>query len=228
MERSVWLKEKRRLAEERMDTLFSPIYDENWGATIEPTHERFFTRFIEVCPPQALILDAACGTGKYWPMILATGRRIFGIDQSQGVLNKAHAKFPDVPIEKIGMQEMGYQETFEGAVCMDAMEMIFPEDWLLVLNNLYRAIKPNAFLYFTVEIADEKEIEDAYKAAQELGLPVVYGEWAHEGGYHYYPKIEQVKKWMVQAGFHLVEEVFGDLYQHFLVQKQHLPMRRNG
>ena len=73
-----------------------------------------------------------------------------------------------MPIEKIGMQEMDYQEAFEGAVCMGAMEMIFPEDWPLVLNNLYRAIKPNAFLYFTVEIADEKEIEDAYKAAHKL------------------------------------------------------------
>ena len=31
MERAAWLKEKRRRAEERMDTLFAPIYDENWG-----------------------------------------------------------------------------------------------------------------------------------------------------------------------------------------------------
>jgi hypothetical protein len=30
MDRSTWMKEKRRRSEERMDTLFAPIYDENW------------------------------------------------------------------------------------------------------------------------------------------------------------------------------------------------------
>lgn len=34
MDRSAWLKEKRRLAEERFDTLWAPIYDEDWGATL--------------------------------------------------------------------------------------------------------------------------------------------------------------------------------------------------
>jgi len=29
MNREEWLKEKRRLTEERMDILFAPIYDEN-------------------------------------------------------------------------------------------------------------------------------------------------------------------------------------------------------
>jgi hypothetical protein len=31
MESSAWLKQKRWRAEERMDTLFAPIYDDNWG-----------------------------------------------------------------------------------------------------------------------------------------------------------------------------------------------------
>ena len=87
------------------------------------------------------------------------------------------------------MQEMGYRETFDGASCMDTMEVVFPEDWLRVLRNLYRAIKPDAYLYFTVEIAGEKEIEHAFITGQQLGFPVVYGEWAHEGRYHYYHRL---------------------------------------
>ena len=220
MERSIWLKEIRRLSEERYDTLHAPTYDAYWGVTIFPTHERFFARFLEMCPLQALILDAACGTGKYWPMILSSGRTVFGIDQSQAMLSRAHAKHPQVPIEKMGLQEMPYQEAFDAACCMDALEFVFPEDWPLVLNNLQHAIKEAAFLYFTVELADEKEIEQAYKAGQEMGMPVVYGEWAHEGGYHYYPKIEQVRKWVRLARFELVDETVGDLYHHFLLKKQ--------
>ena len=219
MDRSAWLEETRRLMEWRMDTIHAPIYDETWGATIDPTHERFFNRFLGVCPPQALILDAACGTGKYWPMILASGRSVFGIEQSQGMLSRAHIKYPDVPIGKIAMQDMGYQAAFDSAVCMDAMELIFPEDWPLVLNNLHRAIKPSGYLYFTVELLDEEELDNALVAARQLGLPVVYGEWVPEDRYHYYPKIEQVKEWVQQAGFRLIDETVGDEYHHFLVQK---------
>ena len=219
MERSTWLKQIRRQAEERYDIMHAPTYDEYWGVTIFPTHERFFKRFLEMCPPQAFILDAACGTGKYWPMILNSGRTVYGIDQSQAMLNIAHAKYPQVTIEKMGLQEMPYQEAFDAACCMDAMENVFPEDWPLVLDKLQRAIKPAANLYFTVELADEKEIEQALAAGQEMGMPVVYGEWAHEGGYHYYPRIEQVKEWVQKAQFELIDETAGDLYQHFLVRK---------
>ena len=52
-----------------------------------------------------------------------------------------------------------------------------------------------------------------------MGLPVVHGESAHEGGYHYYPRIEQVKEWLHQAHFRQIDETVGDFYHHFIVQK---------
>jgi len=220
MDRILWLKDRRRSLEERYDTNFAPVYDEQWGAEISPTHERFFKRFLSLCPPYALILDAACGTGKNWDLIFSSGRRVFGIDQSRGMLNQARAKYPDVPIEKVGLQELYYEEAFDCASCMDAMEFVFPEDWLVVLENLRRAIKPAGYLYFTVEIADPEEIRRAFEAGQQMGLPVMYGEWAHEGGYHYYPVIEQVREWLRLAKFQLVQEAVGDEYHHFLVQKR--------
>ena len=219
MDRAEWLKERRRVGEERYDTLWAPIYDENWGGWIGPTHQDCIQRFLSLCPPQATILDAACGTGKYWPLILASGRGVRGTDQSREMLARATAKFPDVPVEKIGLQEMQYEEAFEGAICMDAMENVFPEDWPAVLHNLYRALKPQGYLHLTVEITAEEDIQNAFTAGRELGLPIVYGEWAHEGGYHYYPQIEQVKVWIEQARLRLVEEAVGDDYYHFLVQR---------
>lgn len=219
MDRSEWLKERRRVGEERYDTIWAPIYDDNWGGWIGPTHQECIQKFLDLSPPQATILDAACGTGKYWPLILAGGRQVWGMDQSQGMLDRATAKFPDVPVEKVGLQEMEYQEAFEGAICMDAMENVFPEDWPVVLHNLYRALKPQGYLHFTVEIAAEEEIQKAFAAGQELGLPIVYGEWVSEGGYHYYPQIEQVRGWIEQARFRLVAEAVGDDYHHFLVQR---------
>jgi hypothetical protein len=89
-ERALWLMERRRIAEERMNTLWAPIYDENWGTTIEPSHRRMVD-----CLLGLLDCDAACGTGKYWPVLLEHPVRAFGIDQAQGMLACAQAKHPN-------------------------------------------------------------------------------------------------------------------------------------
>jgi hypothetical protein len=73
MDRPAWLREKRRISETRYDTLHAATYDQNWGH-INPSHRSFLQRFLDLCPPECTILDAACGTGKYWPLILESGR----------------------------------------------------------------------------------------------------------------------------------------------------------
>jgi 2-polyprenyl-3-methyl-5-hydroxy-6-metoxy-1,4-benzoquinol methylase len=219
MNRLDWLKEKRRRAEERMDTLFAPTYDENWGNYSNESHRTMLGHFLALCPPGCPILDAACGTGKYWPSILASGRSVYGADQSQQMLNQAHAKFPDVPVEKLGLQELNFVAQFDGIICMDAMEFVFPEDWPLVLANFHSALRPGGHLYFTVELIDEDELRLSQEAALALGRPVVAGEMAHEDGYHYYPQIERVRAWVGSAHFVILEEAVGDDYHHVLVRK---------
>lgn len=220
MNRLDWLAQKR-LASERMLDRQAAVYDESWGA-MDATHRLFVENFLSLCPPKSRVLDAACGTGKYWPMILASGRTVFGIDRSQGMLDRARQKFPDIPTERVAMQDLRHRREFNGAICMDAMESLSPEDWPLVLRKLSDAIRPNCHLYFTVETADEQSIEDAYRDGQSRGLPIVPGEWAPEGRYHYYPKMEQVRAWLATAGFSVLEEAQGssadDPYHHFLTQ----------
>jgi len=226
MNRQDWLIKRRRIIAERYDRLWAPIYDDNWGATIDPLHQRFVTQLASACPETGSILDAACGTGKYWPILLASGRRFTGIDQSQAMLDRAARKYPQVRVKKFGLQEIHYQEAFDLILCIDAMEMIFPEDWPPVLGNFHQALKPSGQLYFTVEIADPTTIELDYQASLEQGLPVVKGESVigsgdgeDEGGYHFYPSMEQVRKWLVEAGFVIKEEAEADDYHHFWVKK---------
>jgi SAM-dependent methyltransferase len=181
---------------------------------------------VNTCPAQGIILDAACGTGKYWLILLESGRDFTGIDQSRQMLERAAAKFPQVPTEKLGLQEMRVESTFDLVICMDAMEMVFPEDWPLVLANFHRALKPSGQLYFTVEIADPSVIGQDYRAALDKGLPVVYDESValtgpgdNEGGYHYYPSIDQVRQWLKAAYFVIKQEAESDDYHHFWCQK---------
>jgi SAM-dependent methyltransferase len=219
MDRTSWLEDKARLAEERMDTLFAPDYDEHWGR-IEPTHARMVRKLLSLGGYRCKILDAACGTGKYWPMILDGERSLVGIDNSRQMLRKAQAKFPGVPVEKLRLQEISFEDEFDAIICVDAMELVPPEDWPSVLRNFHRALKAGGYLYITVETADREQVEAAFTAGTGLGLPLVMGEWAHEGGYHYYPELDHVRRWAGDTPFDIFEEAASDGYHHFLARQQ--------
>jgi 2-polyprenyl-3-methyl-5-hydroxy-6-metoxy-1,4-benzoquinol methylase len=219
MDRNTWIIQQRREAAERYDTLWAPLYDEQWGTYSNTTHQQFLHQFLRRLPQPSTILDAACGAGRYMAPLLEKGHTVIGIDQAQGMLDRAKAKFPTVHVEKRGLQEMDYAEAFEGAICMDALEHVCPEDWPRILPNFQRALKPNGYLYFTVELATDQDLAEAFRQGQAVGLPIVYGEWINAEVYHYYPALVQVREWLHQAGFEVVEEGEGDGYHHFITRR---------
>lgn len=218
MERTQWKQERRLWNEVQMDTIYARQYDEQWGGYVNPSHFMMIERLLELCPSGGTILDAACGTGKYWSILLDHGLSVRGTDQSQQMLQQARNKFPEVPVEHIGLQELAFVDAFDAVICMDAMEMVFPEDWPLVLANFVHALHKGGHLYFTVEIESEEALDIAYEAGKRLKLPLIYGEYAHHGGYHFYPTDEQVRDWLSEAHFTLLDTMEGDGYRHYLVK----------
>jgi ubiquinone/menaquinone biosynthesis C-methylase UbiE len=222
MDRITWLRKMRRDCEEQYDRE-STLYDEQGGVYSNITHQQFIQEFLNFLPPNSKVLDAPCGTGRYLSFLLEKGHSLVGIDQSHGMLERAKTKFPTVQFEKMGLQEMAFQEMFDGAICMDAMENVPPEDWSLVLNNFHRALKPHGYFYFTAETlenANGNEIQQAFERAQQAGLPVVYGEYPDEEVYHYHPTRKQVREWTQQSGFEILKDGDGEIwYYHILVRK---------
>jgi hypothetical protein len=136
---------------------------------------------------------------------------------------------------------MDFREAFDGAICIDAMEHVCPEDWPGILRRFQEALKPGGVLYLTVVLAEADELEKAYKRSKGRGLPVVFGELADqveeayertlglpavladpadEAAYHYCPSMEQVRAWIRQAGLVIEEEGTGNWYEHFVVRKR--------
>jgi ubiquinone/menaquinone biosynthesis C-methylase UbiE len=205
MDRRAWLDHQRAQAEEQYDRL-SPTHDED-DSPITPTHRRFVEKVIESCPPGGAILDAPCGTGRHFEMVRAAGRTVVGIDQSAGMLARARAKHPEVVLEKVGLQELEFDSAFDAALCIDAMENVFPEDWPRVLANLHRAVSDSGLIYLTVEQIDPAEIASVFAEATAEGLPVVYGENIRRGGgYHHYPTPDRVYGWLAAEGLEIVDE----------------------
>jgi cyclopropane fatty-acyl-phospholipid synthase-like methyltransferase len=221
VDRPRWIRELRRVNERQEDSL-SPLFDRRWGS-IGEVHGGFVTRFLGSLPPGGRVLDAACGTGKYFGMVLESGRSVVGVDHSAGHLARARDKFPEVPTEKHDLQELPYRDEFDGVMCVDALEMVPPEDWPVVLSRFRGALRENGRLYLTVERVSDAEVREETEKARRAGLPAVEGEvvWADEDLYHYYPSMERVRAWLTEAGFsveHDAEQPWeeGYTYHHVL------------
>lgn len=246
MERSEWLQRMRRQAEALYDHL-APAYWVTFGLYGNESHQQFIHKFLGRLSPQSSLLDAACGAGRYDGMLLEPGHSVLGIDQSGSMLARAREvwprdRFPKLTYTKVALQEMDFQAQFDGAICMDALEHVCPEDWPGVALRLQRAVKPRGWLYVTVELAEPDKVHEAYERGKARGLPLLPGEVVDEvdaafaevssvewkaipreraavAVYHYYPGAEQVRTWMSEAGMAIVEEGTGDGYWHLLAQK---------
>ncbi len=245
MERAEWLKRMRAKAEALYDDL-SPEFWVHFGLYPNETHLAYLRMFLERLAPHSAVLSAACGAGRYDGLLLEAGHSVVGIDQSAGMLARARERFPEVRYEKVGLQEMDFRKAFDGAICVDALEHVCPEDWPVILQRFHAALKPDGVLYFTVDRGEAGEVQTAYERAKAQRLPVVYGEVADQveeacgrlealrqagafeemsavsdlAVYHYHPSMEQVRAWLRRAGFVVEEEGSGTWYEHFVVRRR--------
>jgi ubiquinone/menaquinone biosynthesis C-methylase UbiE len=220
MDRAHWLAEQRRAAEADYDE-GATTYDEE-DIEITPTHRRFLGELLDRCPPDSRILDVPCGTGKYFGLVLDRGCTLVGVDQSAGMLAAARAKYPRALTEKLALQELTFDNEFDGVICIDSMENVCPEEWPSVVGRLRRALRLNGILYLTVETKQERQLVAAFAQAKDRGLPVVRGESVMGGYYHYYPPLSRVQTWLSEAGLHMIEDGYsrgdGYGYYHVLVE----------
>jgi cyclopropane fatty-acyl-phospholipid synthase-like methyltransferase len=86
-------------------------------------------------PPGGTVLDAPCGTGKYFPLLAAAGHRVAGADQSAGMLARARAGHRVLPAAQIAAGSVVCGR-FDAILTIEAMQHIPPEDWPGVLANL--------------------------------------------------------------------------------------------
>lgn len=83
MERQVWLAERRAALVAAYDAEAA-----TWGDGQQPwdVQREWVARVLGLIPPGGTVLDAPCGTGKYFPMLAGAGQRVAGADQSAGML----------------------------------------------------------------------------------------------------------------------------------------------
>ena len=221
MNRATWLAQRRLAVVATYDD-GAPEYDQlEYPAD---TQREWVIRLGAQLPKNSLVLDAPCGTGKYFPIVAAAGHRVVGVDQSAGMLEQARGRGIAVSLEHMSLQNVAHEHRFDAVLTIDAMENVPPEEWPIVLANLHRALRPGGLLYMTVEEVTEAEVESAFAALSDQGLPAVRGEVieGNVAGYHFYPVRQRVREWFAAEGLEVLEEGFkqenGWGYRHFLLR----------
>jgi SAM-dependent methyltransferase len=221
VERQVWLAERRAALVAGYDADAATYGDDEYP---RDTQREWVARVVRLIPPGAMVLDAPCGTGKYFPMLAAAGHRVVGADQSAGMLARARARGIAFSLEHVSLQELSYVRQFDAVLTIDAMQHIPPEDWPGVLANLHRAARPGGVVYLTVHELEQHYLQRSFASLSARGLPAVWGELAEPGtpGYHYCPGRDQAVDWFGQQGLVVAGEGFrrenGWGYRHFLLR----------
>jgi ubiquinone/menaquinone biosynthesis C-methylase UbiE len=104
----------------------------------------------EDIPPQASILDLACGTGELARLLLANNpqQQITGVDISEAMLKKAEAKlqtYPNVNLYKTSATLLPFaDQSFDIVICANAFHYFDAPQ--LVLSEIKRVLQPNSKL----------------------------------------------------------------------------------
>ena len=204
----------------------APTYDVD-NYQISDAHRECVSRVVDACPPDGVVLDIPCGTGRYFELVVVQGRRVVGADQSAGMVEQARARGLADSVEQTGLQELAPVATFDGVLCIDAMEHVPPEDWPHVVHNLGRACRGGGLVYMSLEVLSDQQahLDRALADALAQGLPAVRGEDVGEdtGGYHFYPADAEIREWIDAARLQIVSDVtdmtYGDWgYRHLLLR----------
>ena len=99
--------------------LWAQTYDQ--PLRLFPIEHPVMRRLLDPLPP-SVILDAACGTGRYSQYLAARGHRVIGVDRSAAMLAKARAKLPETEFREGDLEALPLQTgSVDAAVCALAM-----------------------------------------------------------------------------------------------------------
>ncbi len=96
-------------------------------------------------------LDLCCGTGAGVQVLTQLCRRVVGLDFSEGMLQVARSRYPDVEFIHGNALEPRWHEEFDVLTCFGALGHFLPEDLPAFVDVVYRALKPGGtFAFFTL------------------------------------------------------------------------------
>ena len=109
--------------------------------------------FIKSLPKNGKILDLGCGTGiPIGKKLQSVGFTITGVDVSDEMIKEFQKNLPKAISFRMPMTEIDWIEEFDGIISSFSLLCLPPNDFSLMSNKIYKALKNNGyFLLFLNE-----------------------------------------------------------------------------
>lgn len=127
-----------------------------WGAWYDATANPVVALDARVTPGYVAattgerVLDAGCGTGRYFPRLLAGGSRVVGVDFSVGMLGEAQRRYAEVPLVAADLHRTWpfRDGAFDAVLCALVGEHL--DDLGPFCREMARVIRPSGRTVFSV------------------------------------------------------------------------------
>jgi len=99
-----------------------------------------------------VILDVPCGTGKLIPYLLNKNINVIGIDASAAMLSKIETRDKRLKLIEAEINKLPLDNDYvDLTICHRFLHRIPPENYELILKEIYKVSKEYAILYFAVK-----------------------------------------------------------------------------
>lgn len=109
-----------------------------------------------------IVLDVPCGTG-WGAMFLTNAEILVGVDNSSEAIKRGCELNPNITYILANMLCMPFEDNFaDSVVCCEGYEHVERKDQFILMNELYRVVKPKGIVLMAVPILNGKHSGNPY------------------------------------------------------------------
>lgn len=118
-------------------------------------------RFLNLLPPDGLVLDIGSGPGNGAKHIKESGFRVIGIDLTPEMIEIAKEKAPGIEFESMDMRDLKFSDNkFDGLLVAYSLIHIPTEEVLETLKGFRRILKPGGYALIIVQKGEPDKMVD--------------------------------------------------------------------
>lgn len=115
-------------------------------STISVDFKQTQDKFLALLPPNALILDFGCGSGRDTKYFMNHGYKVEATDGSEELCRLA-STYAGVPVKHILFQELDEQKKYDAIWACSSILHLSKDDLESVIQRMLRALKDNGVIY---------------------------------------------------------------------------------
>jgi len=119
-----------------------------------------FKEFILLIPTNGKILDLGCGTGlPHTRYLVEKGFDVTGVDLSGEMVKIAMMNVPEATFFIQSMNEIMYEEEFQGVMSSFSMLLLTPELFKETASRIHSALKQGGFFYLSLNESSDVSVD---------------------------------------------------------------------